>query len=246
MLIEKNKPGKVTFIYKDVNGQPVSGAALISRARCDGGAWMQTSNAPIEYDSLQAPGIYDLPLNANETNCSKIEVHVSLAGDQSLVHYEIMEVSHSQDHEFSSEVFDAVFREPADAEEQALADSFMGRLADSVLRRSQASAEGGVTGDPASVNSLLGVISLMTQGQTVTGPDCNGQRWIYANSALSGGAPLGAMRIVLNSSNEVIGILPHVGPNSIEQTAGGCYTLDTVASPITSPGTFLPINGCGS
>lgn len=246
MLIEKNKPGKITFSYFNADRSPVSGANLSSRVRCDGGPWGQASNAAFEYDPTQAPGVYDLLLNANETNCETVEVYVTLPQTGDLVHYELAEVAHAQDHSFSDEVFSAVFSEPDTAEEQAVQNAFLDKLADAVLRRTQASVEGSVTGDPVSSNSLLGVISLMTQGQAVTGPDCNGQYWIYANSALSGGAPLGAMRVVFDSSGAVVGILPHVGPNSVEQAGGGCFAVGVTASPVTSPGTFLPINGCTS
>lgn len=241
MPIIKNKVGRATFILKDSSGAPLSNALLTSKIRKDGSPWVTTANLAVEQDSTSAPGIYDLPLNASETSTDVLEIYVTYASGGAFVYYEKTETESA---DLATTVFDGVFKTPVGVDEVATQQEFLDRLADTVLRRSQGSAESGLSGETPDITSLLGVISLMTQGQTVTGPDCNGQHWLYANSALSGGAPLGAMRVVFKDGNAV-GLLPHTGPNSVEQAGGSCYTTQVGTSPATSPGTFLPVNGCG-
>lgn len=232
-MVNKKKASRVTFMPRAADGSVLSGQTLVCKVSLDGSGFTQTANQAVELDPAGTPGLYTLQLNSQETDANVVDLYVS-ASNVPVFHHEYLAADASDD------AFNALFGEGETEENKATQIAFMERLADVVLKRTQSQAELSEAGNNGSINSLLGVISLMTQGQTVTGPDCNGQYWIYANSAVSGQPNLGALHIVY-SADKVVGVLPHSGPNSVEQAGGGCSV--TTANPPTVPGTFLPING---
>jgi hypothetical protein len=242
-MIVKDSLNKLSFVARNSDGSVVTGTPLTALYRIDKGEWKTALNSPFESSSSQAPGLYDLQLLEAESSGNEIEIYVKKSSGHDLVYHESFEVS-----EFASSAqatFDAVYNFASlSAEQKSLLDSYFASAADGVLLRTQSDVEQGSAGSAATINSLLGVVSLMTQGQTVTGPDCNGQYWVYANSAVSGSENLGSLQFVYNDSGSVISVLPSSGPNSVEQAGGGCSV--PVTNPSTIPGTFLSSGGCNA
>ena len=238
MALSKGKAGSISIVPRLQDNSVVSGTVLSVRISKDGGDFAATANPAVEVDQTNTPGVYRIYLNSTETQASKLAIH-AMSGNQ-VVYFEEFEPVEEVSENLQDALFLALYKEASTDAEKALQSAFLNKVADSVLLRTQSQAELANEGK-GSLNSLLGVLSLMTQGQVVTGPDCNGQYWLYANSAVSGQPNLGSMHVVYKD-NKVTAILPHSGPNSVEQSGGGCSV--EVHESATVPGTFLPLGGC--
>lgn len=222
----KGEDTLVSFTYKDSNGQPISGASLTAwvrgvagPSRDDRGQWTVTQYSPSEFNPAVAPGVYDLRLTASEMNYDLVQWY---ARSSSGVYAGNGEIRTSPDEGLTRDlILNTVYGEPTDSDEQELICDFLDRLADHVLRRSQASAEVSSHGDTVSLGSLLGVTGLLTQGQMVA-TGCNGDSYIFVNSARQGQPPLGALRVVNNSQGVPVGVLPLTGPNAISDATQNC------------------------
>ena len=216
----KNTAGKISFYYGDATGQPITGASLVAIIRGDYGAWVPASSVPTESSPSVAAGVYDLTFSASETNFDHVDWYVKTATNTFVNSGQFDTEVEGQT--TADLVFQTIFGTPTDSADLATRSAFLNSLADHVLRRGQGSAEGSSYGDNVGPNSLLGVISLLTQGQMVV-TDCNGEAFIFLNSAIQGNGPIGALRVVKNTSGVPIGVLPLCGPN-----AAPCDSVDAI------------------
>lgn len=217
VVVPKAKQTTVGATYPICDGVSVTGAGLIGRISRDGGAWQLATNSPVETDPVNAPGHYSLTITSGEMNAGNVQwVMVDSATSKSIAGGTLLTEQHSG-------LFETIFGEPATDEDKELRQSFFDCLADSVLRRSLCLAEQSDCGDPVGLSSLLGAAAVLTQGQAVSGPDCNGQYFLTVPSACQGGSPIGSMRIVKNKSGSIIAIVPTVGPNSIADSSLTCW-----------------------
>jgi hypothetical protein len=241
-MVEKGKAARLSVYYGSGDpSAPQTGRSLQSWIRCDNAGWQLSLSQPIETDSTNAPGVYDVNLSALETDCSRLEVLVKDPVTTTTVEHLAVSPSQPYVSDFSGEVFAAVYRGAEDALEQQALDDHLNTVADHVLRRGQGASEQSADGDSIGINSLLGVISLMTQGQVVAGPDCHGQYWLTANSALTGQGPLGTLRILKSATTgDVIGVLPTSGPNALSDSEIASCFCDATGTATNA--TFLPIS----
>lgn len=217
-VVPKAKQTSVGATYPICAGVPVTGAGLIGRIRMDGGPWQLATNSPVEVDPVSAPGYYDMIITSGEMNAAQVDwVMVDSGTQKSIAGGKLLT-------EDVTGAFATVFGEPVTEEDRATRQDFFNCLADSVLRRSQCHAEQSECGDGVSLASLLGVISLLTQGQTPAGPDCNGQYFITAKSACQGGSPVGQLRVIKNTAGAVIAVVPTTGPNTVSDADLDCYS----------------------
>ena len=215
----RGESGRVGFFYADEDGLPISGAVLTALVRRDYGSWQSATSSPSEPSPGIAPGFYDLQLTETELTCDHLDWYVK-AADSSFAGAGQIEVAENP-RTTTQMVFDAIFTEPTDSVDLALEHGFMDRLADHVLRRAMANAERSSHGDAAGAGSLLGVISILTQGQMVA-TNCQGESFIVLNSAVQGNPPIGVLRVVNNSDGTPIGVLPFSGPNAVPDSSLNC------------------------
>ena len=218
-MYEKGSPATVSFFYADLDGNPITGASLQGLVRTDYGTWRASTNAPVEQSPTIAPGFYDLRLTAEEMTCDHLAWYVRT---QAGVYVAEGQFNTNMNPSITADtVFAAIFGTPSDSTDLALRSSYFDALADHVLRRAMANAERSSEGDVAGSASLLGVISLLTQGQMVVA-NCAGDSYIYLNSAVQGNPPIGALRVVKSAAGTPIGTLPLTGPNAIPDPTQNC------------------------
>lgn len=218
-MYEKGSPATISFFYAGLDGNPVTGASLQALIRTDYGTWRASTNAPVEQSPTIAPGFYDVRLTDSEMNCDHVAWYVRT---QAGVYVAEGQFNTNMNPSLTADtVFDAIFSTPTNAIDLAKRSSYLDAVADHVLRRAMANAERSLEGDSVGSASLMGVISLLTQGQMMVA-NCAGDSYIYLNSAVQGNPPIGALRVVKSAAGVPIGTLPLIGPNAIPDPTQNC------------------------
>lgn len=238
----KNAINYVSWNWLDAGMQPVTARSddLTVRARKDGGSFF----APTPSNSVAeiTPGWYEQQLTAAQCDAEKLDVEAidNTTGDV------IYRASHYPFHPpgVSAEALAAtdgtspwlsLFNvvQTADAGDSVQIVAFLNRLADHVLRRSQLHAEDSTSGDTLGINSLLGAIAYLTNGQEVIAA-ADGRKWLQFFSA-DPTEVLGQLRVECDSQGRITRILPPWGiPAVVANTQAAnasCCSIDLANVP---------------